>query len=102
MLGHATYHILLLSHLNIKPLLLHPHRLILKDLLVGVKSRFQDFGLDAGEAIAGGVRTIPLLLHLCLMKLGIHVLLYMSSILLKLFDLLFDVVNFLKENGLID
>ena len=102
LLGHATYHIFLLRHLNIKSLLLHPHCLVLENLLIGVHESFKDFSLDAGEAIARGAHTIPHLLHLSLLKLSIHVLLDMSSILLECFNFLFNVVNFLEKKGFVD
>jgi len=98
LLGHATYHIFLLRHLNIKSLLLHPHCLVLENLLIGVHESFKDFSLDAGEAIARGAH----LLHLSLLKLSIHVLLDMSSILFECFNFLFNVVNFLEKKGFVD
>lgn len=52
LLRHARYHVLLLRHLNIQPLLLHLHRVVFHDLLLRVEQSFQDLGLRLRQSLA--------------------------------------------------
>lgn len=74
LLGHATYHVLFLRHLDVESLLLHLHGVVLDDLLIGMEEGLQDFGLDVGKAEAPGRLLAVIIALFQLLELVIHVL----------------------------